>query len=46
VESIHSRIKVKFGDFDLSSNLIKEIIKNHVILKGVEEFYEKTKFFE
>ena len=46
VESIHSRIKVKFGDFDLSSFLIKEIIKNHVILKGVEEFYEKTKFFE
>jgi predicted nucleotidyltransferase len=46
IESIHSRIKVKFGDFDLSSNLIKEIIKNHVILKGVEEFYEKTKFSE
>jgi predicted nucleotidyltransferase len=46
LESIHSRIKVKLGDFDLSSSLIKEIIKNHAILKGVEEFYEKTKFFE
>jgi len=46
IESIHSRIKVKIGDFDLNSLLIKEIIKNHVILKGVEEFYEKTKFFE
>ncbi len=46
LESIHSRIKVKFGDFDSGSSLIKEIIKNHVILKGVEEFYEKTKFFE
>jgi len=46
LESVHSKIKVKFGDFDVSSNLIKEIIKNHVILKGVEEFYEKTKFFE
>jgi predicted nucleotidyltransferase len=46
LESIHSRIKVKLGDFDLSSSLIKEIIKNHVILRGVEEFYEKTKFFE
>lgn len=46
LESLHSRIKVKLGDFDLSSNLIKEIIKNHAILKGVEEFYEKTKFFE
>jgi len=46
IESIHSRIKVKLGDFDLSSSLIKEIIKNHTILKGVEEFYEKAKFFE
>jgi len=46
LESIHSRIKVKLGDFDLSSSLIKEIIKNHAILKGVEEFYEKTKSFE
>src|SRR4030042_7113295 len=41
IESIHSKIKVKLGNFDLTSNLIKEIIKNHVILKGVEEFYEK-----
>jgi predicted nucleotidyltransferase len=46
IESLHSKIKVKIGDFDLSSALIKEIIKNHVILKGVEEFYEKIKFFE
>ena len=44
--SIHSKIKVKMGDFDLDSQLIKEIIKNHVILKGVEGFYERTKFFE
>jgi len=46
IESIHSRIKVKVGDFNTSSQLIKEIIKNHIILRGVEEFYEKTKFFE
>lgn len=46
VELVHSKIKVKIGGFDPSSQLIKEIIKNHVILKGVEEFYEKTKFFE
>jgi len=45
-ELIHSKIKVKIGDFITDSLLIKEIIKNHVILKGVEEFYEKTKFFE
>lgn len=46
IELIHSKIKVKIGDFMTDSLLIKEIIKNHVILKGVEEFYEKTKFFE
>src|SRR3989344_5782234 len=44
LESINSKIKVKIGIFDLESNLIKEIVKNHIILKGVEEFYEKTKF--
>ncbi|MBS7657087.1 nucleotidyltransferase domain-containing protein [Candidatus Bathyarchaeota archaeon] len=46
IELVHSKINVKTGDFDQSSQLIKEIIKNHVILKGVEEFYEKIKFFE
>ncbi len=46
LESIHSKIRVKIGEFDIDSQLIKEIIKNHIILKGVEEFYEKIKFFE
>ena len=46
IESVYSKVKVKIGDFSLDSALIKEIIKNHVILKGVEEFYEKIKFFE
>ncbi len=46
VESVHSKIRVKIGSFDLESQLIKEIIKNHIILRGVEDFYEKTKFFE
>ncbi len=46
LESVHSKVKVKIGDFDLDSQLIREIIKGHIILKGVEEFYEKTKFFE
>jgi predicted nucleotidyltransferase len=43
--SIHSKINTKIGEFDLNSPLIKEIIKNHVILRGVEDFYEKVKFF-
>jgi len=46
LESIHSRISVKIGSFDLNSPLIREIIKEHVLLKGVEEFYEKIKFFD
>lgn len=45
VEEINSKIKAKIGEFNLQSNLIKEIIKNHVIVKGVEEFYDKTEFF-
>lgn len=44
-EMINSRIKVKTGEFNKDSNLIKEIIKDHVILRGIEDFYEKTKFF-
>lgn len=45
IEMIHSRLNVKIGDFDPDSELIKEIIKDHIILRGVEEFYEKTRFF-
>ncbi len=46
IESINSKIRGKIGKFDMGSLLIKEIVKSHVILKGVEVFYEKTKFFE
>lgn len=46
IENINSKIKVKIGPFDKDSLLIKEIIKNHIILRGTEEFYDKTKFFE
>ncbi len=46
VESINSKIKVKTGPFDASSALIREIIKDHVIVRGFEEFYEKKRFPE
>ncbi len=46
VEDINSKIKVKIGPFDIDSLLIKEIIKNHIILRGIDEFYDKTNFFE
>ena len=46
IELVHSKINVKIGEFHLNSQLIREIVRNHVILRGVEEFYEKTGFFE
>ena len=46
IKDINSRINVKTGKFDANSLLIKEIIKNHIILRGIEQFYEKSGFFE
>ncbi|WP_332450025.1 nucleotidyltransferase domain-containing protein [Methanoculleus sp.] len=46
LERYHSNLSVKVGPWDPENLLIQEIVKNHVILKGVERFYEKTKFFE
>lgn len=46
LNEISSMMSPKFGKFDIHSPLIKEIIRTHVILYGVEDFYEKTGFFE
>ncbi|MEK6850691.1 MAG: nucleotidyltransferase domain-containing protein [Nanoarchaeota archaeon] len=46
LKQISSKISLKMGKFDSNSLLIKEIIKNHVILKGVEKIYDKTEFFD
>ena len=46
VEIIDSKLNIKIGKYDKDSLLIKEIEKNHVIIKGVEIFYEKNKFFD
>ncbi len=40
-----SRLSLKIGSYERESALIKEIEKSHVVLKGVEEFYEKNQFF-
>jgi predicted nucleotidyltransferase len=42
-EEVHSKINVKIGTFDIKSPLIKEIIKDHVILRGIEVFYDMLK---
>ncbi len=42
---VSGKISIKIGKFDLQNNLVKEIVKNHAIVKGVEAFYERTGFF-
>jgi len=46
IKEINSKLSVKIGEFDTNSLLIKEIIKNHIIIRGVEEFYERNNFFK
>jgi len=45
IERIDTRLNVKIGEYDSSNLLIMEIAKNHIILKGTEEYYEKNRFF-
>lgn len=45
IKEINSKLSIKIGDFDINSLLIKEIIKNHVIIRGVEGYYTKNEFF-
>ena len=44
IENLDSRINVKIGKFDRKNLLIKEIEKNHIIIKWVGLYYEKTDF--
>ena len=45
LQLLDSRLSIKIGEYDKQNLLIKEIEKNHVIIRGVEKFYEKNKFF-
>lgn len=45
LEGIDSCLSIKIGKFYKENLLIKEIIKNHVIIKGMEEYYGKAEFF-
>src|SRR3989344_8243417 len=42
---LDARASVKLGKYNSDNTLIKEIEKNHVIIKGVEEYYEKQRLF-
>ena len=46
IKEINYKLRIKIGKFDTKSLLIKEIIKNHIIIRGLENFYEKTDFFK
>jgi predicted nucleotidyltransferase len=46
LEQRHSSLSVKIGRFDPKSLLIREIIKDHIIVKGIEVYFDKTEFFE
>ncbi len=46
VKDINSKLSIKIGKFDTKSLLIKEIIKNHIIIRGLEDFYERVEFFK
>jgi len=46
IEEINSKLSVKIGKFDTKSLLIKEIIKNHIIIRGLEDFYERVDIFK
>ncbi|PIN88812.1 hypothetical protein COU61_03345 [Candidatus Pacearchaeota archaeon CG10_big_fil_rev_8_21_14_0_10_35_13] len=42
LEKLNTKISVKIGKFNKESLLIREIIKNHIMIKGVEKFYEQV----
>ena len=45
IESFDGRLSIKIGEFNKDSLLAKEIEKDHVVIRGVENYYEKTEFF-
>jgi len=46
IEQKHSLLSVKIGTFDTKNLLIREIMKEHVIIRGVEVYFDKTGFFK
>ncbi len=45
-QKIYHGLSIKIGKFNLKDLLIREIMKNHVIINGGKEYYENTEFFE
>ena len=45
-EAVYSKLSVKIGSFNKEDLLMQEIIKNHVIIKGAEEYYDRLGFLK
>jgi predicted nucleotidyltransferase len=43
---IDSKLSIKIGMYNKQDNLIKEIDKDHIVIKGIEHYYEKNQFFD
>ncbi|PIN89352.1 hypothetical protein COU60_04335 [Candidatus Pacearchaeota archaeon CG10_big_fil_rev_8_21_14_0_10_34_76] len=46
IQLINDLISIKIGKFNREDLLIKEIIKNHIVIQGGEKFYERLRFFD
>ena len=46
LKSINDNLSIQIRDFDTKDLLIREIIKNHILIRGGEEYYEKLEFFK
>lgn len=46
IQMISDMLSVKIGTFNADDLLIKEIIRNHIIVQGGETFYERLGFFK
>lgn len=42
---LSSKLSIKIGKYDKTSDLIKEIEKNHIVIKNLEGYYEKAGVF-
>lgn len=45
LRNIHDKLSIQIREFDKEDLLIKEIIKNYIILNNAEEYYEKLGFY-
>lgn len=46
LEKKNASLSVKIGVFDTKNLLIREMMKDHIIIRGVEVYFDKTGFFK